>query len=147
MAPLAQPGTLHLQQRGVVGTVRRVAIHAVLGNRSMLPKEWATFFRMALVTVFINRIGCQQFLSRGTVRVVATGTVQLAFPDRHMACALDLGFLKLMALKAGFHRIGFCQHIIVRGRVMNTVACRAVHIFRIMNAPAPRKAGPVLMTG
>ena len=54
VALLAQLVTALREQRDIIGAVRRVAGHAILLHRFMLPQEWTALLRMALITSLID---------------------------------------------------------------------------------------------
>ncbi len=57
MTLLAQKRSSGDQQHLMVGAVRLMTVETVFPHRGMFPDERATFFRMALITHLINRIG------------------------------------------------------------------------------------------
>lgn len=61
VALFTQERWARFQQRGDVGTVRGMAIGAVLGRWLMLPQEGAAFFSVAGVAGFSDRVLFQQF--------------------------------------------------------------------------------------
>ena len=83
------------EQRFVVGAVRRMAIHAVLAYRRMLPEEWTPLVLVAGVALIVDGVGADQFLGLGSVRIVADGALQLkraAFVLKQVPRALERRF-------------------------------------------------------
>ena len=77
MALLAQQMDASSQKLGMIRTVRRVTVHAVLASRWMLPKKRTTFFGMAGVA---DIIGCgldKHLAAPATMRAVAGGAAYL----------------------------------------------------------------------
>lgn len=147
MAALAQPGAFHAQQRGMVGAVRRMAVHAVFGDRRMFEEKWSPFFRVALIAVFIDRIGGQELLGCRSMRVMATGAIQFAFPYGHVAGALDLRLLEFMALETRFGRAGPDQKVVVRAGIVDAVAGSARYVLGVVGAAPPGKMRAFFVAG
>src|SRR6516165_1920186 len=73
MATLTELWPPQGEQRFVIGAVRRMAIHAVLAHRRMLPEERTPLILVAGVTLIVDGVGADQFLGLGSVHVVADG--------------------------------------------------------------------------
>ena len=82
MALLAQERRARLEQRCKVGTMRRVAIVAVLYHRLMLEEEGAALLGMADVTGFRHGVLPEQLRARRTVWVVAVRAHDLGYTAR-----------------------------------------------------------------
>ena len=54
MTLLTEAGPFHFQKFVMVGTVGVVTVQTVFSNRRVIPKEGASLFGMAGVTVFIS---------------------------------------------------------------------------------------------
>ena len=79
-----------------------VAVGAVFHDRRMLPQKWTPAFGMATEAVLVNRALQQLTRIRAAVRIVATGTRNLAFSIRHVRGPLQLRPPHLVALQAQF---------------------------------------------
>src|SRR5881394_2327076 len=69
----------YLQQLRIIGSVRFVAIRAILHDRRVLPEKWPTAFSMASQTVFRYRGLNQLFWIGAAVRIVTTRASHFAF--------------------------------------------------------------------
>ena len=78
------------QQRALIRAVRRVAIEAVLANRRMLEQERTALLRMALVARLVHRVGLEQRIGQGAMRIVAIVAAHLPLGQRHMRAAIEL---------------------------------------------------------
>ena len=102
VAFLAQERSTRLQQRRNVGTVRRMAVGAILGCGLVFPQEGSAFFRMAGEASFNHR-GLLQHLGTGrTVRIVAVGADDLARINRVSGYLVGVSALILVAGEANF---------------------------------------------
>ncbi len=79
-----------------------MAIEAILLDRRMLVKIRASFFRVAFITEFVDRIGFQHFVGKLPVRVMAVNACYFVFPDRMVGLLASHGLYVLVALKADF---------------------------------------------
>ena len=100
MARGAEPRVRDFEKPIIDGSVRLVTVATILKRRRMLPQKRPAPLGMAGVTVFVyaglselRRIG-------GAVRIVAVRTSQLAFSQRHVRRAIELGFSLQVALTA-----------------------------------------------
>ena len=84
MAFTAQEGRATLEQCVDVGAVRGVAMRASLGHRLMLKEHRTAFFSMTGLTGFVDGVLFQEFLTRGSMRVVTVRTDHFALIDRVM---------------------------------------------------------------
>lgn len=84
MARLAEVRYFQFQHAQVVGTVRIVTVRTVLPHRAMLEQHGAALVGVAGITGLVDGRLLQQARSRPAMRVVATGTGHLAFPQRHV---------------------------------------------------------------
>lgn len=109
---LAQPGLAALQQREVSGTVRRVAVHAVVHRAGVLVQERAAFLGVAGEACVANAFFLRQLRPDRTVRVVAVGTRNFALGDRMGRDAVRLRAYGLVARKADFALGCFAQHLV-----------------------------------
>src|SRR6476620_12749574 len=89
VAGVANPGHPHLQQLWITAAVGLVAVSAILHHRGMLPQKGAAPFGMAAETVLVDRALQQLARVRASMRVVATGTRDLALAIRHVRGALQ----------------------------------------------------------
>src|SRR5260370_40806458 len=69
VAALTELRPAQCEQRLVIGAVRRMAVHAVLPHRRMLPQERTSLFLVAGVAFIVDGVGADQFLGLGPVRV------------------------------------------------------------------------------
>lgn len=90
MTLLTQERNRCQQQRALIGAVRRVAIEAVLAHRRMLEQERTALLRVALVARLVDRIGLEQRIGQGTMRIMAVVAAHLPFGQRHMRAAIEL---------------------------------------------------------
>jgi hypothetical protein len=65
------------QKLGIVRTMRRMTVQAILADRRMIPEEWAAFFGMAGVTDIIGGVLIQHLARRAAMRIVAGSTTDL----------------------------------------------------------------------
>src|SRR5512142_1145729 len=82
VAFLAQEGRARFQQGLDIGSVRRMAVGAVLGHRLVFPQERPALFGVAGVTGLGHRCLLQQLGTGPSMRIVAVGTHDLAGVDR-----------------------------------------------------------------
>jgi hypothetical protein len=102
VALLAEPRRAHPEKPDVVAPVGHVAIQTTFPDRRMLVQEWAPGVRVTSVAVLVDAVLQDQFLGDGAVGIVAIGTLQFAFTDRHMSPVLEHGRLDRVALAAEF---------------------------------------------
>ena len=72
VAALTEHGRSRFQKARNIRAVRRMAIGAIVNDRGVLPKEGTTFFRVARIAGFVDRIFYQQ---RGPGRAVRVVTI------------------------------------------------------------------------
>jgi hypothetical protein len=96
---IANPGHAHLQQLWVAAAVRLVTVGAVLHDRRMLPHERPPAFGMTAIAILVDRVLNQLARVRTSMRIVATGAGNFAFPVWHVRGALQLRSPHLMALE------------------------------------------------
>ena len=84
VALLAQVRRALDQQPSLGGTMRRMAVEAVLTHRLVFPQQRAALFRMAVVADLVDPEFLQQLRTRRTMRVVAVAAHHLALADRVM---------------------------------------------------------------
>ena len=101
MTLLTQEGNRRDQQRVLIRAMRRVAIEAVLANGRMLEQERSALLRMALVAGLVDRIGLEQRIGQGAMRIMAVIAAHLPFGQRHVRSAIELRPDILMTLGAG----------------------------------------------
>ena len=135
VALLAKHGCARLQQRRHIGTVRGVAVSAILNNGCMLPQERAALFRVAGVAGLRDGVLHHQPRPGGTVRVVAVGAGDFPFEDGMSREAMKLGTLVLMATEAHFRLSELVQHLLVR--VVHLMAVCASYALPLMRAARP----------
>lgn len=77
MALLARHVTSGRQKFGVTRTMLRVAAHAILAGRRVLPKERAPFLGMAGVTRIIDVLSHKHLATAPAMRIVAGSAADL----------------------------------------------------------------------
>ena len=100
MAGGAEPRVCDFEQPIIDGSVGLVAIATVFKRRRMFPQKGPTPFGVAGVTVFIDAGLLELGRIGGAMWIVAVRTSQLAFSQRHMRRAHELGFSLQVALTA-----------------------------------------------
>jgi hypothetical protein len=100
MALLTEPRSAYSEQSDIVASVGYVAVQTVLPDWRMLIQERSPFVRMAAVAALVDAVLRDQLFGDGPVNIVATGALELAFPDRHVRPVLEHGGLDRMALAA-----------------------------------------------
>ena len=88
---VAQPRHAHFEHTVIDGAVRFVATGTIVGNRRMFMKVGPSPLRMASVTVLIDAVLFELRRIGAPMRVVAVGTSDLSFPQRHVGGAQELG--------------------------------------------------------
>ena len=99
---IAHPRHAQLQQLGVAGPVRFMAVGAVLHYRWVFPQEGAAPFGVACQAVFVDRALPELAGIGRAVRIMATATGHLPFPVRHVRGALQLRPPHLVTAQAEF---------------------------------------------
>ena len=116
MALLAQQMDASSQKLGMIRTVRRVTIQAVLASRRMLPKKRTTFFGMAGVADVISRGLDKHLAATPAMRTVAGSAAYFCVPKlgaKHVGGALRECFsLICVTSKTGFLDGKRCEHIL-----------------------------------
>ena len=84
MAALAELRCLADQKLGMITAVRRVATQTIFCHRRMLEHERPSFLRVAFVAQFIDRIGFDLFVAKGSVGIVTAGTLDQTLFHRMM---------------------------------------------------------------
>src|ERR1700735_4521568 len=79
----------------------RVAVEAALAYGCMLEQEGATLFRVTLVARLVDRVGFQQRVGQGAMRIVAVVAADLPFGQRHVRAPIELLADILVTLRAG----------------------------------------------
>ena len=150
VAGIADAGHADLQQLGIVGAVRFVAVGAVFNDRWVLPQERAAALGVAAQTVLVGSALYQLLGIRASVGIVAAGAGDFAFPVRHVRGALQLRAAHLVALQAEL-RLVFLYAAIFRERravarvggdfnahvLLDLMAIDTRHAARLMWAAAP----------
>ena len=77
VALLAQQMNARRQELGIVRTVRRVTVQAILTHGRMVPKKRSAFFGVAGVTHVVDGVFPQHLARFTAVRIVAGGTTDL----------------------------------------------------------------------
>lgn len=144
MAFLAQPRGALFQQGRVVGTVRCMAIGAIIKHGRMLPEERAALLGMAGIASFIGGIFNQQFWPGRTVGIVTFRTGSLANQDGVSREQMDFRPLRLMASEADIRLADSLQHLVFGH--MGSMAVAARHALHLVLAAAPMGAQAALMT-
>lgn len=119
----------------MVGSVRGVAIHAIVLNGFMLIDEGAPFLGMTRITSLIYGLLHQHRGAVGAMRVVATGATHGTFANGMAIGFIDLHFFLQMAGQANFV-LGQRAERFVFVRV-HGVAGGTTHIFRCVGATSP----------
>lgn len=116
MALLAQQMDASSQKLGMIRTVRRVTVHAVLASRWMLPKKRTTFFGMAGVADVIGRGLDKHLAAPAAMRTVAGSAAYLCVAKlgaKHVGGALQECFaLICVTAETGFLDGKRCEHIL-----------------------------------
>lgn len=82
----AQSRARHLQRVFIRRAVSLMAVKTILPYRHVLEQERSPFFRVAFVTIVVDRIFAQQSFSERPVRIVAIGAGNFALTQRHVRC-------------------------------------------------------------
>ena len=90
VALLAEPGLAGLQHLRAGGTMRIMAVGAILHHRRMLPQERTAPLRMTLVAGLVGRAFDQQLGIGSSMRVMAICASDLSFSKRHVSRAINL---------------------------------------------------------
>jgi len=101
----------------------------------MLPQERSALFRVALKAFLIDGRSIDLFGSDRPVRIVAVGAGDLAFPDRMMAGALNLGPDGAVALETDLPLHRFDEESVIA--VMDGVTVCTGQPFGLMGAAVP----------
>ena len=116
MALLAQQMDASSQKLGIIRTVRRVTIHAVLASRRMLPKKRTTLFRMTGVADVIGRMLEKHLAAPAAMRTVAGSAAYLCVAKlgaKHVGRALRECFaLICVTSETSFLDGKRCEHIL-----------------------------------
>ena len=140
---LAQHRSAHCEHAAMIGSVRIMAGYAVLRHRSMLPKEGAAKFCMAVITGVIDRLAGQQQFRGFAVRVVAATAIHLALSHGMRVGLHRLRTLLLVTIETDFRLTIRCQHRVAL-RVAG-VAIGAGDGVVVMRTAVPGKASVVLV--
>ncbi len=143
---LAEPRQRKLQHLLANSPVRLVAIHAVFGDRGMLPEKRSALLGVTAVTKVVRRVGREKRFGDRAVRVVARRASHLSFPQRHVGIAEHLRATSQVALGADFGLGRFGQLSPVRQFMHQPMAGRAADVSTFVSAPLPIKTPPVLVT-
>jgi|SRR5215213_6601222 len=95
VALLARQTGASSQKLGIVRTMRRVTVHAILADRRMIPEKRTPFFGMAGVTHIIDGVIDEHLPPLPTVRVVAGSAADLhvaLIGAEQVGGALEQGF-------------------------------------------------------
>ena len=114
VAFLAHERWASLEQRRNVGTMRRMAAHAIFCGRLMFKQERTALLGVATPASFINGILAQQLGSCRTMQVMATGTSHLACIERVRRYFVGFGTLLFMAGEAHCFLGLLVGHLVVR---------------------------------
>ena len=98
----AEPRICDLEKPVIDGSVRLMAVAAILKRRRMFPQKRPAPLGVTGVTVFIDAGLFELGRIGGAVRIVAIGAGELAFSQGHMGRAHELGFSLQVALAANF---------------------------------------------
>ena len=93
----ANLGNPAVQEFIVIAAVGNMAIQAILIHRRMGPHEGASFFRMALVTEFIDAIPLELLGTEPSVVLVTTRAFHFSLPDGMVGGPIRLRPYGLMA--------------------------------------------------
>lgn len=118
--------------------MRFVAVGAAVPDGCMLPKEGASFFRMAIVAEIIGRVCPEKFLARCPVGIVAVGALRISRPPRiHVRITEGLSSPNQMALRTSFVLRGFRKGESIRDSFHQRVATRARDITCVVSTRMP----------
>ena len=84
VALLTKSWGAYFEHAYVVASVCVMACHAILPNGRVLPQKRAGFLRMAAVAGLVDTVALDQHVGDRSMRIMATGTLHLPFPDGHM---------------------------------------------------------------
>ena len=145
MTALAQERPACSKQIGLHGTVRVVAIAAVLDHGLVLPQVRPALFLVALIAVVVEGGLHQHGLAAAAVRVVAVRAGGLAFQYRVSRWQAKLSLLTSMAAGAVV-QLALCgQHRISRG--VAVMAAGAGEVFLLVDATQPEHLVFLLVAG
>ena len=106
MALLARQTSASSQKLGIVRTMRRVTVHAILANRRVIPEKRTSLFGMAGVTHIIDGVIDEHLPTLPAMRIVAGRAADLhvaLLGAEQMAGTLEQGFpLFLVTAQTGF---------------------------------------------
>lgn len=148
MAGPTKPDLRGLHQSRVGAPVYLMAVGAVFRNRRMLEDYRTSVLGMAGEAKLVCRVRLNEFVRKGSVRVVATVATHLAFTQGVMRKAHLLANLLFVACIARVHNRGACKQVarcVLWTLSMNHVAIGAAHVPDFMRAVLPEKALLLLM--
>ena len=135
------------QQRALIGAVRRVAIEAVLANGRMLKQERTALLRMTLVARLVDRVGLEQRIGQGAMRIVAVVAAHLPFGKRHVRAAIELQADIPVTLGTGIVDRRLRHQPLHREFRHGVVAVAARQIVALVDRSLPVIARPARVTG
>src|SRR3989304_2595924 len=101
MTLLAEHGSCRNQQFFMVGSMRAVAIQAIIAHRGMFEKKRPAFLGMALITGLVHRVGLEQGAGGAAMGIMTVRARDLPLQQGHMGSASELRSLILMTHEAG----------------------------------------------
>lgn len=146
VAACAKIRTRLLEQLVVVGTVRQMAVEAILAHRGMLPDERATFLGMTGVAQVIDGLSLEQTRIPGAVGIMAILAGHLAFRHRHMRLLPKFRALLLVTALAGLGNASLLQQATGRELGHRVVAVAASELLGLVDGAGPIHAIAALVT-
>lgn len=152
-AGMSKPGmTLLAQNRSAPGQHGRivramwlVAMRAILGNRSMLPQEWAAGLGMATSAVLVDSQFAEHGFAAGAMRLMTVRAGHFSMAYGMGVCPMGLGARLHMAIGADPRLTGRDRH-----RIATRVRCvtvDATDLVLLMGATVPEAMARGLVAG
>lgn len=140
VALLAQPRLTDLEEADIVAPVRLMTVEAAFANWGVFPQERAPLVGVTPVATLVDAVFRDEFLGDCPVHVMTTGTLELAFPDRHVGPVHLLGNERGMALLAQSRLVWRRQLTFGGLRRLYGMAGRAGHVAGVVLASLPEQA-------
>ena len=115
VALVADQRWARLQQVVGGGTVRHVAVGAVVADRTMVMHERTAFFHVTGVASLDHRVALHQLRTRRAVRIMAIGAAHFPFQYGMVRLFVDLCALFLVAGETHFGLRAFVANIVMCG--------------------------------
>jgi len=135
MALQAEKGLTRLQQRVIGGTMRRMAVGAVLRHVGMFVNKGPLIFHVAAGTGFLDGYSAEVLVVRRPVRIVAVGTGHFVFRHRMMGELVELRLYFLVTFEA---KVGhFMAADLLLRSLMEGVTIKTADVVCGMDAAVP----------